>query len=73
MKREKVKCNQCGQDIQVFDGDSTQDYLQIRKKWGYFSKKDGTKHAFCLCETCYDKLIGTFVIPVQVSDVSEYL
>lgn len=73
MKHEKVKCNQCGQDIQVFDGKNTQDFLKVRKKWGYFSKKDGTAHGFCLCEACYDKLVGTFVIPVRVSDVAEYL
>lgn len=73
MKREIVKCNQCGRDIQVFDGSRTEDYLKIQKQWGYFSRKDGIIHSFCMCEACFDKLVSGFVIPVQVSDVSEYL
>lgn len=73
MRQEKIQCNQCGNDIQVFDGSNTEDYLKINKKWGYFSKRDGVIHSFCMCETCYDRLIGGFMIPVQESDVLEYL
>ena len=34
--------------------------------WGYFSNKDGERHSFDLCESCYDELLKTFLIPVEI-------
>ncbi len=42
-------------------------------RWGYFSEKDGTTHAFDLCEDCYDKIISKFVIPVEQKEDVELL
>ena len=38
----------------------------------YFSHKDGVTHSFDLCEACYDKLIGTFAIPVTEKEEFEW-
>ena len=42
-------------------------------QWGYFSEKDGEVHDFDLCESCYDKWIGSFRIPVEVKRENELL
>ena len=34
-------------------------------EWGYFSEKDGERHHFDLCESCYDDLVSSFKIPVD--------
>ena len=39
--------------------------------FGYFSRKDGTRHRFDLCEDCYDKMIGQFEIPVEEDEETE--
>ena len=41
--------------------------------FGYFSRKDGLRHKFDLCEECYDKWIGGFIIPVEEEEISELL
>ena len=40
---------------------------------GYFSKKDGIRHRFDLCEDCYDKLVQGFVLPVEETAENELL
>lgn len=67
---EERICNCCGRTL----GKRTEeDALEIVKEWGYFSKKDLERHSFVLCEACYDRLIGTFVRPVQKTEVNEAL
>jgi len=39
--------------------------LWVRKEWGYFSKRDLEVHEFAICESCYEKMIDQFVIPVK--------
>ena len=38
---------------------------KVRKEWGYFSKRDLEVHEFAICESCYEKMIDQFVIPVK--------
>ncbi|OOB77195.1 MAG: hypothetical protein ATN34_03320 [Epulopiscium sp. Nele67-Bin002] len=60
------KCNCCGQVIGVVSTSGIhEDCLSIKKEWGYFSSKDLTEHKFNICESCYDKWIETFKIPVE--------
>lgn len=59
-----TRCNLCGRGIP-----NDKDFLQINKNWGYFSKHDLEQHRFVLCEDCYDKLVNSFVIPVEVIDI----
>ena len=58
---DKVFCNKCGKEIL-----READFLHVEKRWGYFSEKDGERHAFDLCETCYDALLQSFLIPVEI-------
>ena len=43
-----------------------EDVLDVEKRWGYFSKRDNEVHKFDLCEQCYDELIATFQIPIEI-------
>ncbi len=61
-------CNCCGKKL---GKRSEEDAMEVIKEWGYFSGKDLERHAFILCEGCYDKWIGTFVRPVKKSEVTE--
>ncbi|MEE1313174.1 MAG: hypothetical protein UHS41_05440 [Lachnospiraceae bacterium] len=60
-------CNGCGRKI----NDKQQDFLHVKKEWGYFSSKDLELHEFCLCEECYDKLLSVLEIPVEVKEITE--
>lgn len=72
IKSEKSFCNMCGKILYVFDSRNTEDFLKVRKEWGYFSEKDGIVHSFCLCEKCYDKLVSDFRIPVTETELTEF-
>ena len=61
---QRVYCNCCGRVINV-EGRSQEDFLQVRKVWSYFSSRDLTGHNFNMCESCYDKMISNFKIPVE--------
>lgn len=66
-----MKCNQCGKKLIEKNGIIVEDYIQIQKKWGYFSKKDGVTQEFVLCETCSDMISDTFRIPSKCYDTIE--
>lgn len=63
---EKIVCNRCGREIPVSNGHEMQGVFHVEYQWGYFSEKDGQKHVFDLCETCYDAMLETFQIPVEI-------
>lgn len=63
---EKIICNKCGKEISVKNEISEADVLSVNKRWGYFSNKDNEVHNFDLCEECYDELIRTFKIPIEI-------
>ncbi len=62
----KIICNKCGKEIERKNGRLEEDVLQVEKRWGYPSEKDNEVHSFDLCEDCYDEIIRTFLIPVEV-------
>lgn len=64
-----IICNQCGKKIPVENGWPREGVFSSDFQWGYFSDKDGETHSFDLCETCYDKLIQGFRIPVDIREV----
>ncbi|MGL4363019.1 MAG: hypothetical protein ACRCSG_07135 [Cellulosilyticaceae bacterium] len=70
-KNNEICCNKCGDKVEIFPNNRHADYLKIKKQWGYFSNKDLTTHSFVICEHCYDKLIESFVIPVNEKPVIE--
>lgn len=69
MKTEKtIYCNGCGRRIGKDENGVMEEILMVEWNWGYFSRKDGEKHSFCLCEECYDRLRASFLLPVQVEN-----
>lgn len=69
----QVICNQCGKELKLEDGYLKEGCFTAEVVFGYFSKKDGTRHRFDLCEECYDKMVGQFRIPVEESEALELL
>ena len=61
---EKIICNKCGKEIEVIRGVAQEDFLEVNKRWGYFSNKDNQEDAFDLCEDCYDELVASFKITI---------
>ncbi len=61
----RIICNKCGKEIPVVGGVSSEDFLEVEKRWGYFSKKDNQVDRFDLCEDCYDELVESFRIKLR--------
>ena len=61
---EKIICNKCGKEISVIQGVAREDFLEVKKRWGYFSDKDNQEDVFDLCEQCYDELVASFKIRI---------
>lgn len=74
-KRELVSviCNRCKKELKVENGILKEGCFCGNTQFNYFSKKDGMKHFFDLCEECYDKMIVGFAIPVEEEEVKELL
>jgi Fe2+ or Zn2+ uptake regulation protein len=66
-------CNVCGKDIIIERGIVKEDVFEAAKEWGYFSKYDLEVHKFNICEECYDAMIASFKIPIQVVRKKEVL
>ena len=62
----KIICNKCGKEIPMKGEIAQEDVLDVTKRWGYFSKRDNEVHKFDLCEACYDELIASFKIPIEI-------
>lgn len=67
----QIKCNKCGKEIHMQEGERQDDCLKVVKEWGYFSEKDTELHEFYICEPCYDAMIQEFVIPIRKRYVQE--
>ena len=52
---EAIICNRCGKEIVVRNGEPREGVFSADCEWGYFSEKDGERHHFDLCESCYDR------------------
>ena len=57
---DKIICNKCGKEIKVIQGVAQEDFLEVNKRWGYFSNKDNQEDVFDLCEDCYDEFVASF-------------
>lgn len=66
-----IICNKCGREIKIVNDIPREDFLEVSKQWGYFSKKDGKNYKFFMCENCVDELAATFKVPVEVTDNTE--
>ncbi len=70
---EKIVCNQCGRELKLENGIVQEGVFQGETRFGYFSGKDGESHSFDLCEECYDRLTGRFLVPVTMEEELELL
>ena len=54
----------------MWQGDSCarEGVFSVDYTWGYFSDKDGERHSFDLCESCYDELLRSFRIPAEIEE-----
>lgn len=69
-----IICNKCGRRLQEDETEIVlEDFVLIRKEWGYFSKKDGTIWEMALCEKCFNWLEGELTVPIKKSNQSELL
>ena len=66
-----IYCNVFGKKLFIENGILKEDAFEAKKQWGYFSNKDGILHSFVICEKCYDKMIDSFVIPPEITEVHE--
>ena len=48
-KNEFVVCNCCGRKFFVQPDKNEMEIVHVEKEWGYFSRKDTTRHIFDLC------------------------
>ena len=69
----QVICNQCGKAMRVENGYLKEGCFCVDAAFGYFSRKDGTRHKFDLCEDCYDKMVQQFTVPVDESPNHELM
>lgn len=69
----EIYCNMCGRKIEQGQNIPAEDFVSVKKNWGYFSNNDGMVHEFELCEECYFALIRQFQIPVTETEQKEML
>lgn len=70
---KEVFCNQCKKALKVENGIIREGCFHADYVWGYFSTLDGKKHSFDLCETCYQKMVQGFLLPVTEEEETELL
>lgn len=68
----EIRCNMCGRKIIFGERHDKEDYLLIRKEWGYFSRKDGKRYTIRMCEECFDRFVDDCVVSPEIDDVTEY-
>ena len=69
----QVVCNQCQKDLKLENGYIKEGCFTADFCFGYFSKKDGMRHKFDLCEDCYNRMVAGFAIPVEEVPENELL
>lgn len=70
---KKIVCNCCGRTLKMENGILKEECISADHVFGYFSKRDGVRHRFDLCEDCYQKLIDGFFVPVEEEEEKELL
>jgi len=70
---KEVKCNRCGKCLKIEKGVLKEGCYHGDFVWGYFSDKDGMRDTFDLCESCYDKMVKEFALPIESAEVRELL
>ena len=61
----EVTCNICGNAIKKNEMGYFDDFLEIKKTWGYHSPMDGETHTFDVCAGCYQEWVGGFRVKAE--------
>ena len=69
----EVVCNRCGKKLQVENGYLKEGCFSADNLFGYFSRKDGERHHFDLCEDCYEEFTAQFAVPVEKKNATELM
>ena len=69
----RVVCNRCGKELRLENGILKEGCFSADVVFGYFSRRDGVRHRFDLCEDCYDEMIVHFCVPVEADENTELL
>ncbi|WP_105616628.1 hypothetical protein [Vallitalea okinawensis] len=65
---DSVICNCCGREINKDQYGLMEDYITIKKTWGYNSAFDGQSHELDVCNDCYEKWIKSFKHKFSLKD-----
>lgn len=60
MSEQKKFCYCCGKEFAVCGDMYMEEFLHIKKEWGYFSTQDGSNLELDVCEHCLMEWIKTF-------------
>lgn len=69
----ELLCNCCGRSIKKDNNIIKEDVFTGIKEWGYFSDRDMEVHRFIICERCYEEMIRSFKVPVDIINKTEVL
>lgn len=73
-KSGMIYCNCCGKLICEESRKDRVSYLEIRKRWGYFSdNRDGKIYLVDICEDCCRHLEASMVLPPEIKDTTEFV
>lgn len=72
-KLKRVICNRCGKALRVENGILKEGCFYAEAHFGYFSRKDGVKQQFDLCEDCYDAVTAQFAVQPEQEPDTELL
>ena len=70
-KLQQVICNGCGKELKIENEIVREGCFAADVRFGYFSRKDGLRHKFDLCEDCYDSWIRDFKKSPDISETTE--
>ena len=70
---KRAVCNGCGKAFRVENGMLLEDLYKAKHTFGYFSKKDGIRKQFDLCEACFTKWMDGLMIPAEEIEELELL
>lgn len=72
-KLVKIICNGCSCECESENSVFKKEFLSVQKSWGYFSERDGETDCWDLCEECYNRLVSSFKIKIDVSENTELM
>ena len=70
---KRIICNCCGRELKMEKGYLKEECISVDHTFGYFSRRDGSRQHFDLCEDCYEKWLQTFAVPAEENEITELL